>query len=134
MPRIKLSKHGNSPFERLLGHNAEILGQWTGLEKAFFNEGVLSPKLKEQVRRVLAHGNKCEYCMAKGKPDSSVYDEQISLAAGFAEVFLNHKSSINDQTFNILRECFSDTEISELISFICFITASQTFGAVMDLK
>jgi alkylhydroperoxidase family enzyme len=61
MPRISFSNVGNTPFKRLLGHNPEILKSWTNLNDAFLTSGKLSPDLKEQVRRALAFGNRCEY-------------------------------------------------------------------------
>lgn len=39
-----------------------------------------------------------------------------------------------DAQFDVLRSEFTDAEISELIAWITFITASQTIGAVLQLK
>lgn len=57
----------------------------------------------------------------------------MSIAVGFAEVFLKQKGDISDAQFNVLREYLSEAEISELCSFITFTTASQHFGAIMKL-
>lgn len=65
MTRIKLSEFGNSPFEKLIGHNVEILKKWIKLENVIFQSSSLSEHLLEQVRRTLSFGNQCEYCMVK---------------------------------------------------------------------
>ncbi|WP_416291808.1 carboxymuconolactone decarboxylase family protein [Paenibacillus illinoisensis] len=134
MPRISYSSTGKTPFQQLLGHNEQILKNWNKLEQAFYQDGELDVDLKEQVRRTLAFGNGCKYCQAKGKAVLDQKDSKISLAVGFAELFLYHRSSINQATFDVLRQEFSETEIAELCSFICFTTASQMFGAIMDLQ
>jgi alkylhydroperoxidase family enzyme len=134
MPRIKFSSVGETPFQKLLGHNEDVQKKWSELEEVFYNSNKLSSNLKEQLRRVLAHGNGCEYCMARGKPDPESYDVRTSVAVAFGEMFVNHRSSINQATFDVLKGSFSEDEISELVSFICFTTASHTFGALMELK
>lgn len=49
MARIKESIIGNTPFERLLGHNSELLDGWSHLGKILKKNGQLSSELKEQV-------------------------------------------------------------------------------------
>ena len=134
MTRIKLSEFGNSPFEKLIGHNKEILIKWTELENAIFESNSLSNNLLEQVRRTLSFGNECEYCMVKGgRPELNKDDKRLQLATAFAEMFaLDHKS-FQEEHFNILREVFNEVEISELLSFISFITACQKLGSVYNL-
>ncbi|MFS0868801.1 carboxymuconolactone decarboxylase family protein [Paenibacillus xylanilyticus] len=134
MARISYSGIGDTPFQQLLGHNAQIQKNWNKLEQAFYQEGELDGNLKEQVRRTLAFGNGCKYCQAKGKAVMDQNDSKTSLAVGFAELFLHHRSSINQATFDVLSQEFSEKEIAELCSFICFITASQMFGAIMELQ
>lgn len=134
MSRISFSTVGETEFQKLLGHNPEIMEQWNYLGDILSREGQLSSDLKEQVRRKLAFGNKCEYCMAKGKPSEKQMDEKTNMAVTFADIFLNHRSSIDDNTFDVLKETFNEQEIIELCSFICFTTASQQFGAMMNLK
>jgi len=134
MTRIQLSDFGNSPFERLIGHNPAILNKWNELENAIFQATSLSSDLLEQVRRTLAFGNECEYCMVKGgKPELDKDNKRYQLATAFAEMFaLDHKS-ISDKHFDILREVFDEKEISELCSFISFITACQKLGRIYNL-
>ncbi|MCC8359083.1 carboxymuconolactone decarboxylase family protein [Salinimicrobium sediminilitoris] len=132
--RIGLSKTGNTPFEKLIGHNPSVLEKWNELELALFNHTSLDANLMEQVRRTLAFGNGCEYCMVKGgKPYFDIKDQKIQTATAFAELFAVDHSSIQEAHFRFLKEQFTETEIAELITFITFITASQRFGKVMNL-
>lgn len=134
MARINESKNGETPFQRLLGYNVDVLNGWNQLGDVLEKDLNLSSHLKEQVRRTLAQSNGCEYCKAKGKPESHLFDEKTSIAVGFAEVFLKQKGDISEAQFNILKEYLSEAEISELIAFITFTTASQYFGAIMRLE
>lgn len=134
MARINESEFGVTPFQRLLGHNKDVLNGWNQLGEVFEKDRNLSSRLKEQVRRTLAQSNGCEYCKAKGKPEPHLFDQKMSIAVGFAEVFLKQKGDISDAQFNVLREYLSEAEISELCSFITFTTASQYFGAIMKLE
>lgn len=131
--RILASETGGTPFQRLLGHNPSLLQGWTALEESFYRRTALDAELLEQVRRVLAHGNKCAYCMAKGKPGQEDLGMRESLATAFAELFLLDHLSINEGHFEVLREAFSEKEILELCAFICFTTGSQRLGAVLNL-
>lgn len=134
MARINDSKLGNTPFQRLLGHNEHIMNAWNHLGEILGDSGKLSAELKEQVRRTLAQKNGCEYCQAKGKPDPETFDEKTSLAVGFAEAFLTYRGNMPESLFEVLKQEWSDQEISELCAFICFTTASQYFGALMGLQ
>lgn len=134
MARIVESNLGETPFQRLLGHNQQVMGAWVSLGEVLEKDGLLSAALKEQVRRTLAQGNGCEYCKAKGKPEPDQFNEKIAIAVGFAEVFLKMRGQIEESAFKILRECFSEEEISELCAFIAFSSASQYFGAMMKLE
>ncbi len=134
MTRISLSSHGETKFQQLLGYNKEIMESWNHLSELLSQEGKLSYELKEQVRRTLAQKNGCEYCKAKGKPDKSLFDKKISLAIAFTEVFLIERGFINPSTIEVLKQDFSEEEISEFCAFISFTTASQYVGAMLGLK
>lgn len=133
--RIKLSNYGNSNFQRLLGHNAAFLDSWNNLDDTLFSKSNLEPELIEQVRRSLAFINKCEYCMVKaGRPQFSKAQNRISFAVAFAEIFANNHLLIKDDHFNVLKEVFSDSEISELCAIISFISCSQQIGRIFNLS
>ncbi len=134
MTRIALSDNGNSPFEKLIGHNKIVLDKWIDLEVALFSETKLDKNLLEQVRRTIAFENECEYCMVKaGKPNFDLTEKRISSATAFAQLFAIDHKSINEKHFDILREEFTEQEISELCSFISFITACQKLGRIYNL-
>jgi alkylhydroperoxidase family enzyme len=133
MARITFSQEGLTPFEQLLGHNKEILEKWSSLEECIFNSNTFTPELKEQLRRTLAFNNGCQYCMAKGKPSNQITDSKILIATKIADI-VSKNHIIDDKHFNLLKNEFSDKEISELLALICFITASQKFGALLDLQ
>lgn len=134
MARIPESNFGATPFQKLLGHNKELMEAWANLGDILEKDGLLSSELKELVRRTLAQHNGCEYCKAKGKPEVYKFTEQISVAVGFAEVFMKEKGNISDSSFEILKEYFTNAEISELCAFITFTTAQQYFGAMLQLQ
>ncbi|PAD83875.1 alkylhydroperoxidase, partial [Niallia circulans] len=96
MARINESKNGETPFQRLLGYNVDVLNGWNQLGDVLEKDLNLSSHLKEQVRRTLAQSNGCEYCKAKGKPEPHLFDEKTSIAVGFAEAFLKQKGDISD--------------------------------------
>ncbi|MGV7105036.1 carboxymuconolactone decarboxylase family protein [Flavobacterium sp. U410] len=134
MARIKFSNIGNTPFEKLIGHNTDFLKKWNDLEETLWKKTLLDPDLLEQVRRTMAFGNGCEYCMVKGgKPDFDESQLKISTAASFAELFCIDHRSISVAHFDMLKEYFSDEEISELCVFISFINASQKLGKTLNL-
>ena len=134
MARIAFSEIGSTPFERLLGHNPDVLGEWVKLEESLWGSSTFTPQLREQVRRVLAFGNQCEYCMAKGKPSDVHPDPKEALAVAFAQAFIHDHRAIDDSSFAVLREEFTEAEIAELTAFISFVTASQMFGAALKLQ
>lgn len=134
MSRIQPSLIGKTPFERLLGHDERVMRQWSELGDTLTDEGKLSAELKEQVRRTLAQQNGCDYCRAKGKPEPDVFDERTALAVGFAEVFLMSKGKTPASSIRVLQEAFTDAEVSELCTFIAFMTASQYIGGMLGLR
>lgn len=132
MAGISFSQNGLTPFQQLLGHNKNILEKWASLEEAVFSSDTFSAELKEEVRRILAFNNGCEYCKAKGAPSKNITDSRTRLAAYIAEMS-GKKTQISEEKFSALKEAFTDGEIAELMALICFITACQRFGALLNL-
>lgn len=131
---LALSNSGVTPFEQLLGHNLPILDAWNKLELSLFTTSGLDNHLLEQVRRTLAFGNLCEYCMVKGgRADIENFDSRTSVAVAFASLFVTDHTSITHEHFTILSEVFNDREISALCAFITFISASQRLGRIFNL-
>ena len=132
MAVISFSQNGITPFQQLLGHNKDILEKWASLEECIFSSDTFSAELKEEVRRALAFHNGCEYCKAKGAPSKNGMDSRTQLAVHAADIS-SKKTHMSDDEFSALKEAFTDGEISELLALICFITACQRFGALLDL-
>ena len=135
MAHISLSKVGSSPFEQLMGHAPNVLAHWSKLEDAFFQSTTFGAEFLEQIRRALAYDNQCFYCMAKaGPPESNPRDQRLVVALKFANQFAIDHKLIEAADVARLKDFFSVAEISELISFCSFISASQRFGAVLGLQ
>ena len=134
MARIANSAHGSTPFTKLLGHNPDVLRHWDLLEQTLYATTPFTPELIEQVRRTLAFGNGCEYCMAKGRPNDVQPDLRTSLAVAYAQRVVDDHKGVEDHVFQVLREQFTEADIAQLTALICFFTASQMFGAILDLQ
>lgn len=135
MTTIPFSGNGTTPFEKLIGYNPAILKSWNILEDTLWKESVLDKDMLEQIRRAMAFENGCEYCMVKaGRPDFDAAQVKISTAIAFAELFCKDHRSILPAHFDMLREYFTDDEISELCAFIAFINASQKLGKIFNLS
>lgn len=52
----------------------------------------------------------------------------------FAQAFVQDHRAIDDSSFNVLREEFTEAEIAELTAFIAFVSACQMFGATLNLQ
>lgn len=135
MSHIPFSSNGNTPFEKLIGYNTDLLSKWTQLESAIFNSKTFNHTFLEQIRRALAFNNACQYCMAKaGPPDQSETDIRLTAALRYANKFAIDHQSIDEQDISRLNETFTMAEISELTLFCAFISAAQRFGAVLGLQ
>jgi len=134
MTRIRASENGETAFEKLIGYNTELLRKWNELDEILWKKSSLDENVLEQIRRTMAFKNGCEYCMVKGgRPDFDKSELKISITNAFAELFCSDHQSISDAHFDMLREYFSDQEISELCVFIAFINASQKLGKIFNL-
>ena len=134
MTIIEPSHIGHTPFQQLLGHHEDIMKTWSALSDILENTNALSAELKEDIRRMLAQKNGCQYCKAKGKPTGSLTDEKSAICIGFTEVYIKLGDQIPTTYTEVLKSHLSDKEIIELITFITFTNAQQQFGAMMKLQ
>ena len=123
-----------TPFQKLLNFNPTIQHLWVNLSEELEKDNYLSAQLKEEVRKTLAQANGCLYCKAKGEPDPQSYDEKTAVCTGYAEAFLQSKGQTSPSVTNVLNQYLSKEEKNELLTFICFITASQYLGALHQLQ
>ncbi len=134
MTLLEYSNIGNTPFEKLLGHNKNLLKYWNNLSDFLSSDGAISKELKEELRRLLAQQNGCQYCKAKGSPTNKFLNEKSLLCIGFVEVYLKSKQNIPESSISLLKETMTDEEIIELITFVLFTTAQQHLGAILMLS
>ena len=132
MSRVPLAEVPGNSFERAMGNRPEILEKWSELDALMRFGGTLTPHLKEEVRRSLAPGIGCVFCASLGDP-AAEHAKEESLAIAYAQMLVDDPSAIDDSTFDVLREEFSDEQIVELTVWSVFMIAGQEFGAVMKL-
>ncbi|MEJ7448153.1 carboxymuconolactone decarboxylase family protein, partial [Staphylococcus epidermidis] len=61
MAIIEPSHIGHTPFQQLLGHHEDIMKTWSALNDTLENTSALNAELKEEIRRMLAQKNGCQY-------------------------------------------------------------------------
>jgi len=126
MARISASAVGTTSYEKIMGHAPRVLEQWSRLEDVFFKRSNLPSDLLEQVRRTLAQGHGCDYCMAKGgPPDARHAALRMSLTVGLAQDFAADHRAIDERQLNVMREHFPEPELVELVAFIGFTWAAD---------
>ncbi len=137
MPRLPLTDLHDDSFYAALGNRPEILEAWGRLDLALLNDesSTLPTSLKEEVRRSLSQQVGCEFCASiGGRPASEHPDPKESLAVAFADQVVRDHRSIDDATFDVLREEFDDEQILELLTWICFKLGSNVLGSLLKLE
>lgn len=133
MAYIKYSENGDSPLQKLLGHNDEVLKNWDQLLDSFYKFSSFDPKFQEEVRRAIAYQVGCAYCMSHGCPSPIIEDKKTKAAVDFARKMAQTQFPISQEDIDKLREHFSDKEIAELCAFISFGTGYARFGASLGV-
>jgi alkylhydroperoxidase family enzyme len=135
MTRIEPSDLTPDSFYALLGRRPEIMAAWQGLDEAMMGpESTLAPDFKENVRRALSQEVGCRYCASFGTPSEEPHDRKESLALAFTELVVKDHQSIDDSTFEILREEFTEEQIIELCAWLCFKYGANMFGSLLKLS
>lgn len=133
MPRIVATSIGASPFRRIMSHRPEIAQDWGKLDELIRFTGVLDPELKEEVRRALAQTGGCAFCASLGEPKEHYDDPKVTAAVQFAAAVGRAPSAVSDAVWSSVRSLFSDEELIELCTWICFMYGSEMFGGLMRL-
>ncbi len=133
MAHIEYSKNGDSPLQKLLGHNKEILNKWEVLLNTFYQFSSFDPELQEEVRRAIAYQIGCSQCMSFGCPSPNIQDPKTKLAVDFARKMAQTNLAISKENIEKLKSHFSDKEIAELCAFIAFGTGYARFGAALSV-
>ena len=133
MTRISPTDTEGGLYQRIMAHRPEILEKWTELDNLMRFSGVLSPELKEEVRRALAPAAGCVFCSSLAKAREVHPDRRESLAVAYALMLCEDHHDVDDSTFAVLREEFTEPEIVELTMWALFMTAGQAYGHVVSL-
>ena len=131
----ELVELARDPFYGIVAHRPEILEAWHQLDKVFFGPSSALPNsLKEEARRTLSQGVGCRLCASFGAPRGEHPDRREALAVAFAQLLVEDHRQIDESTFDVLREEFTDVEIVELVTWLCFKYGSNMFGSLMQLS
>ncbi len=133
MAFIEYSEIGDTPLQKLLGHNVEVLKNWDRLLESFYKYSSFDPELQEEVRRVIAYQIGCAQCMSHGCPTPLITDIKTKAAVDFAKKMAQTQLPVTKQDVDQLKEYFSDHEIAELCAFIAFGTGYARFGASLNV-
>lgn len=131
MAYINYSKSGDSPLQKLLGHNPEILKKWNLLLETFYQCSNLDPTLQEEVRRAIAYQIGCAQCMSYGCPSQLINDPKKKAAVEFAKKIAQTNLPFSKEEIDQLKVHFNDAEIAEIAAFAAFGTGYARFGACL---
>ena len=82
---------------------------WISLESEFYSHPTLGAELLEQVRRVSAWGQECEYWMTFGGPPDELHqDKRTSAAMSLAKKSIENPHKIPDKDFEVLNKLFNE--------------------------
>jgi alkylhydroperoxidase family enzyme len=133
MPRVTPAEGAGTVMQRVMGRRPEIAVKFGEVDATIRFGGLLPAALKEEVRRSMAPGAGCVFCASLGDPAAKQVHPRVATAVGFAQLAIADPRDIDDASFDVLREFFSEEEIVELVSWICLMHAGQMFGALMKL-
>lgn len=133
MAYIEYSENGDSPLQKLLGHNSEVLKNWDRLLESFYKFSSFDPKLQEEVRRAIAYQLGCAYCMSHGCPSQIIEDKKTKAAVDFARKMAQTQSPVSKEDIEKLKKYFTDKQIAELCAFIGFGMGYARFGASLGV-
>ncbi len=133
MAHIEYSTNGDSPLQKLLGHNLEVLKKWDLLLDTFYKFSSFDPELQEEVRKAIAYQIGCNQCMSYGCPSQNIIDPKTKAAVTFAKKMMQTHLIISKEDIDQLKKYFKDSEIAELCAFIGFGTGYARFGASLSV-
>lgn len=133
MPRLNAPVDDGPWIHRIMAYCPQISAKWNELDVSLRTEGIIDAEMKEQIRRSLAPGVGCQFCVTVAGPPSDHLDERTSLAISYAQLLRQDPTDIDDSAFDLLREQFTEQEIAELSLWILYAIAYQSFGAVMQV-
>jgi alkylhydroperoxidase family enzyme len=133
MAFIEYSEIGDTPLQKLLGHNVEVLKNWDRLLESFYKYSSFDPALQEEVRRAIAYQIGCAQCMSYGCPAPLITDIKTKVAVDFAKKMTQTQLPVTKEDVDHLKKYFSDNEIAELCAFVAFGIGYARFGASLNV-
>ena len=136
------------------GHQPQAHAAYVDATAALRAHGTLAPRLVELVRLRIAFHNQCRTCMASRRLSDDVVSEALvcslerpweapdltadeQAALRYADLFASDHLSIDDATYEQLREHFTEAELVELgmtcAYFVGFGRLAATWDIVEDL-
>ncbi len=155
MPRVAEGPNATgTPLYRMMSHHPKILEKFIALRNAYWEEGIIEPKLKEEVRLLAANLNGCEHCKAvrtdwakeDGAEESILRDiqdfesqperftERQLAALYFTQSFCFNLGWVDDDVFERARKQFDDAEIVELVFCLWQFVGGNFFMHALDIK
>jgi alkylhydroperoxidase family enzyme len=132
MPRVEPSASGSTTADRVMGHRPDLLEAWENLKHVLLGpSSMLSPHLKEEVRRTLAQRTGCQFCASLGQPSPSHAIRQESLAVAFADAVAADHTAVSAEQVDVLLHDFTVPQVVELLIWISFEYAGQMFGCLI---
>jgi hypothetical protein len=135
VPRFAPSGVHGDVFYRILDGRPEVSTAWHALSRALLgSSSTLGVELKEEVRRSIAQGIGCALCTTIGGPSrESQLESRSALAVAFAEQVIDSHGAIEDSVFDPLRKEFTEEQLIELCTWICFEFGGNVLGKLMQL-
>jgi len=115
------------------------------------NQGILSPKLREQIALTVAYSDSCQYCLAAhtaiggmlGLSPSQLEaaytadstDPQIAAALHFAQQLVQNQGHVSDEEVAKVRQAgYGDAEIAEIVGHVALSVFTNYFNTVAQTE
>jgi uncharacterized peroxidase-related enzyme len=114
-------------------------------------QGVLSPKLREQLAVTVAYSNSCQYCLAahtaiggmlgltppqlEAAYTAESTDPQIAAALHFAQQLVQNQGQVSDEEVAKVRQAgYGDAEIAEIVGHVALNVFTNYFNTVAQTE
>jgi uncharacterized peroxidase-related enzyme len=115
------------------------------------SEGILSPRVREQIALTVSEANMCQYCVAahtmagrsvgldeaeiRAAREAQASDARVEAALRFARRVVEYRGDLTDEEFEAVRRAgFSDGEIAEVIATIVLTIYANYFNMVAQTE
>ena len=122
-------------WDAIMAKRPEVATAWRRLESTLHTgaSSTLPLELKENARIALSEHVGCRFCSSFGVLKTEGLTRPEQLAIDFARKIATDHRSIDQATFDELKEEFSDEQILELTAWLCFKLGANVLGAITQL-